>query len=260
MRFAANLGFLFTEHAFLDRFAAAAGAGFRAVEFANPYAEAKAELAARLRDNGLECILFNLPMVSPDKDPRSMFGMACRPERVADFRASVDIALEYAAALGTRRVNCIAGVMTEGDDAARCEATLVENLRYAAGRLQAEGVELVIEPLNTHDRPGFFVATTPQAAAIIAKVGHPNLGLQCDLYHTAMMGDDPSSILSSHRGIVRHIQVADAPGRGEPGTGNIDFARHFATIEAIGYGGWVSAEYRPSGPTRDTLGWFTQVS
>jgi len=250
-RFAANLGYLFPEHDFLDRFAAAREAGFRAVEFAAPYPHAPREIAARLRDNGLECILFNLPM-----GPPGAFGIGCRPERVAEFDEGVERALEYAAALGTRRINCISGTATDSDDRVLCERTLVANLRHAAERLALAGIELVIEPINSHDVPGFFVPTVARAAQVIEEVGAPNFGLQCDLYHTAMMGDDPSSILSAHRGIIRHIQFADVPGRHEPGTGTLDFAQLFAKIDRLGYEGWVSAEYRPSKATRETLHWF----
>lgn len=250
-RFAANLGFLFPEHEFLDRFAAARQAGFAAVEFAAPYPHPAREIAARLRDNGLECILFNLPM-----GPPGAFGIGCRPERVAEFNEGVERALEYAAELGTKRINCISGTLGEDDDASLCERTLLANLRHAAERLAAAGIELVIEPINNHDVPGFFLPTASQAVKIIAAAGSANLGLQCDLYHTAMMGDDPSAILAEHRGIIRHIQFADVPGRHEPGTGKLDFAQLFATIDRLGYDGWVSAEYRPSKATRETLHWF----
>jgi len=250
-RFAANLGYLFPEHDFLDRFAAAREAGFRAVEFAAPYPHPPREIAGRLRDNGLECILFNFPM-----GPPGAFGIGCRPERVAEFRDGVERALEYAAELGTRRINCISGTTTGGDDRELCERTLAANLRHAAARLADAGIELVIEPINSRDVPGFFVPTAARAAQLIEAVGAPNFGLQCDIYHTAMMGDDPSSILSAHRGILRHIQFADVPGRHEPGTGTLDFAQLFAMIDALGYAGWVSAEYRPTKATRDTLRWF----
>ena len=250
-RFAANLGYLFPEHEFLDRFAAARAAAFDAVEFAAPYPHPPREIAMRLRDNGLACILFNLPM-----GPPGAFGIGCRPERVAEFNEGVERALEYAAELGTRRINCISGTTTESDDRELCERTLVANLRHAAGRLSGAGIELVLEPINSRDVPGFFVPTAARAAKLIEAVGAPNFGLQCDLYHTAMMGDDPSSILSAHRGIIRHIQFADVPGRHEPGTGTLDFAQLFGTIDRLGYEGWVSAEYRPSKPTGETLHWF----
>ena len=256
-RFAANLGWLFTEHAFLDRFGAAAAAGFRAVEFASPYEHSPAQLARRLDEHGLECILFNLPM--GDK-ARGDFGIACRPEREAEFHEGVERALEYARALRVPRMNCIAGTLRAGDDRAACERLLVANLRHAARRLAEADVELVVEPLNAHDVPGFIVPTARAAAEVIAEVGDANIALQCDLYHTAMMGDDPSAILASLRGIIRHIQFADVPGRGEPGTGKLPLARFFEEIDALGYDGWVAAEYKPSRRKQDTLRWLTDKS
>ncbi len=253
-RFAANLGFLFTEHPFLERFAAARAAGFDAVEFAVPYLHPAREIAARLADQGLECELFNLPLGDHAGGPAA--GIGCRPEGVAQFREGVALALEYANALGTRRMNCIAGVVGEGDDAQACRRTLVENLRYAAAQLANGGCELVIEPINSHDVPGFFVATAAHGANLVREVSAANFGLQCDLYHTRMMGDDPAETLARHVGIIRHIQFADAPGRNEPGTGAMDFAQLFETIDRLGYPGWVAAEYRPSKPTRETLHWF----
>lgn len=253
-RFAANLGFLFTEHEFLDRFAAAREAGFEAVEFASPYLHPASEIAARLADNGLECELFNLPLGVPGGGPAA--GIACRPGREAHFREGVARALEYAHALGTRRMNCIAGVVGEGDDAEACQRTLLGNLRHAAADLAGHGCELVIEPINTHDVPGFFVATAAHGASLVREVGAANFGLQCDLYHTRMMGDDPAETLARLAGVIRHIQFADAPGRHEPGTGTMDFAQLFETIDQLGYSGWVAAEYRPSKPTRETLHWF----
>jgi hydroxypyruvate isomerase len=256
-RFAANLGWLFTEHAFLDRFAAARAAGFTAVEFASPYEHAKEDIAARLAAHGQQCILFNLPM--GDKS-RGDFGIACRPERREEFRQGIERALEYAAALSVPRINCIAGTVKPDDDARECRQTLIENLRHAARRLSAHGVELVVEPLNAHDVPGFIMPTANQAAGIIREVADPNLGLQCDLYHTAMMGDDPSAILSSLQGIIRHIQFADAPGRGEPGTGKVPLKQLFEAIDAMGYEGWVAAEYKPLRRTEETLFWLTDKS
>ena len=253
-RFAANLGFLFTEHPFLDRFAAAREAGFDAVEFAAPYVHPAREIASRLADNGLECELFNLPVGEPGGGPTA--GIGCRPESVAKFRENVSLALEYAQALGTRRMNCITGVARPGEDPEALQHTLVENLRFAAAELGRAGCELVIEPINTHDAPGFFVATAAHGARIVAEVGAANLGLQCDLYHTRMMGDDPRATLTAFSGVIRHVQFADVPGRGEPGSGTMDFAQLFETIDALGYTGWVAAEYRPTKPTGETLHWF----
>lgn len=250
MRFAANLGWLFQEHPFLDRFAAARQTGFRGVEFAQPYEYPAAEVAARLRDHELECVLINLPMGDKSKGD---FGIACRPGREAEFREGVARGIEYAHRIGVKKLNCISGTAKAGEDRDAMRATLVSNLRLAAREFKAAGLDLVLEPINTHDIAGFFVSRSPEAVAIIDEVGAGNLGLQCDLYHTAMMGDDPAAILRECWPSIRHIQFADAPGRGEPGTGNIDFAPLFALIEDLGYRGWVSAEYRPSKPTPETV-------
>lgn len=258
LRFAANLGFLFPEHPFLDRFAAARDAGFAAVEFAAPYAHQPGEIAARLRDHGLECVLFNLPYGADARSP--LESVACDPAATAQFRSGVERALEYARALGNRRINCIAGAPPAGVEPRRCEAALVENLRYAAAELAREGITLLLEPINTRDMPGFLVATAASAAALIARAGVPNLALQCDLYHAAMMGEDPSSTLAAHRGIIRHIQFADVPGRGEPGSGTLDFRQHFETVARIAYEGWVAAEYRPTRATHETLHWLAEYS
>jgi hydroxypyruvate isomerase len=252
-RFAANLGFLFPEHDFLDRFAAANAAGFRAVEFAVPYPYEPAQLAQKLRENDLECILLNLPMGDKAKGD---FGIANRPQRREEFRDGVALAIRYARALGCPRMNCISGTIHPGEDRAQLRATLVDNLRFAAREFKAAGLDLVIEPLNTHDVPTAFVSRSHEAVAIIRDVGADNLGLQCDLYHTAMMGDDPVEILHALRGDIRHIQFADAPGRGEPGSGKLDMSTLFAAVDAIGYDGWLSAEYNPTRATRETLSWF----
>lgn len=254
-RFAANLGFLYPEHAFLDRFAAARGDGFRAVEFAAPYPYEPAQLAEKLRANALECILMNLPM--GDKS-RGDFGIACRPERRDEFRAGIARGIEYAKALGCPKMNCIAGTVKEGEDREELRAVLVSNLRLAAREFKKAGLDVVVEPLNTHDVPGFLVAHCADAVEIIGEVGEDNVGLQCDLYHTAMMGDDPLATLRALRGSIRHIQFADVPGRGEPGTGTLDVAPLFAEIDRMGYSGWVSAEYRPTRATSKTLAWMKQ--
>jgi hydroxypyruvate isomerase len=255
-RFAANLQWLFTEHAFLDRIGAAAQAGFRAVEFPSPYEHPAEVIRERLDRHGVQCILFNTPSGN-----RALgdFGLGCRPEREEEFRAGVGRALQYARVLGVRQVNVISGCVREGDDRATLRRTLVGNLRYAAREARAAGLDLLVEPINDKDIRGFFLATSPEAASLIEEVAEPNLFLQCDLYHTAMMGDDPHAILARLRPIIRHIQFADAPGRGEPGTGVLDLASLFSRIDASGYAGWVSAEYRPSTKTEDTLGWLARA-
>jgi len=254
-RFAANIGFLFPELQFLDRFAAAREAGFRAVEFAVPYPYEPQLLSEKLRENGLECILLNLPMGDKAKGD---FGIANRPERREEFREGVPLAIRYAHALGVPKMNCISGTIRPGEDHAKLRAILIDNLRFAAREFKAAKLDLVIEPLNTHDVPTAFLTRSPEAVELIAKVGAENLGLQCDLYHTAMMGDDPAAILQSLRGSIRHIQFADAPGRGEPGSGKLDMPKLFAAVDAIGYEGWLSAEYNPTRPTPETLSWFVR--
>jgi hydroxypyruvate isomerase len=202
-------------------------------------------------------VLFNLP--SGDRN-RGDFGLACRPERENEFRAGVGHAIGYARTLGVRQVNCICGRIGPGEDREALERTLVANLRYAARELRAAGLDLLVEPINTHDVPGYLVPTSPEAARLIEEVAEPNLFLQFDLYHTAMMGDDGAAILATLKPLIRHIQFADAPGRGEPGTGAVDLASLFARIDDSGYAGWVSAEYRPSARTEDSLGWLPRAA
>lgn len=252
-RFAANLGWLFPEHPFLDRFGAAARAGFRAVEFAVPYEHPAAAIAERLREHSLECILFNVPSGNKAKGD---FGLACRPERVHEFREGVATAVEYARVLKTPRVNVIAGLVKPGDDPRELHATFVSNLRYAARELAAAGVQMLMEPINDVDNPGYFFPRNPPARALIEEVGAPNFSLQCDLYHVAMMGDDPAAVFADLRPLIGHVQFADVPGRGEPGSGKVPLQALFAQIDRSGYAGWTAAEYRPSRRTEDTLGWM----
>ena len=252
-RFAANLGWLFPEHPFLERFGAAKRAGFGAVEFAVPYEHPAEEIAARLREHQLECILFNVP--SGDKS-KGDFGLACRPERVLEFRDGVGVAIEYARVLGTPRLNVIAGLARPGEDPGELHATFVANLSFAAREAGRAGLQLQMEPINSVDFPGYFFPRCGPAPALIAEVGAQNFGLQCDLYHVAMMGDDPAATLEELRPVIRHVQFADVPGRGEPGTGRLPLAALFSQLDRDGYPGWTAAEYRPSRRTEDTLAWM----
>jgi len=252
-RFAANLGFLFPERPFVERFGAAASAGFTAVEFAQPYPYEARELAELLEANGLEMVLFNLPM---GDTAIGDFGLGCLPGREAEFRDGVARAIAYAGVLGNERVNCIAGKAPPGADPALLRATLLANLKYAAREFSRAGLTLLLEPLNTVDAPGFFVPRQAEGAALVAETGADNAGLQYDIYHAAMMGDDPVEGLARFAPVIRHVQFADAPGRHEPGTGTIDIAGCFARLDALGYEGWTSAEYRPSKATPETLGWL----
>ena len=252
-RFAANLTMLFNELPFLDRFAAARAAGFRGVEFLFPYAHRPPDLAERLQEHGLTQVLHNLPAGNWEKGER---GIACHPERVAEFREGVELAVEYAKALGCRQLNCLAGITPPGADPRRVRHTLVENLRHAAGRLEGEGIRLLVEPVNTRDIPMFYLSRTRQALDLMDEVGSPNLFLQYDIYHMQVMEGDIVRTLEAHRDRIGHIQIADNPGRNEPGTGELNFRNLFAHIERIGYVGWVGCEYRPRFETEAGLSWF----
>ena len=252
-QFAANLHWLFTERPFLERFAAARAAGFDAVEFPSPYAHTPQAVAAALREAGLRCILFNLP--SGDQ-ARGDFGIACRPGREAEFREGVARAIEYAHALGCKRINVVTGKRLEGEAPEKLREILLANVAHAAGELQKAGIDMVIEPINDKDIPGFFLTRQDEGARVVEAVGLDRIGLQCDLYHTAMMGDDPAATFRRLQPVIRHVQFADVPGRGEPGAGTLDWPRLFALLDELRYEGWTSAEYKPTRRTEDTLHWL----
>lgn len=253
LRFAANIAWLFTELPFLERFAAARAAGFDAVEFRSPYEHTPQEIAAALRDSKQHAILFNLPL--GDRE-RGDFGLACRPGREREFREGVVRAIEYAKVLGVPRVNCIAGLAHAGEEREQLMHTLAANVRFAAQALEKTAVELVMEPVNDIDTPGYIVPRCRDVVEVIERVGSPNFGLQLDLYHAAMMGDGPVRAFEKMQPFTRHIQFADAPGRGEPGTGTSPLEEAFRRIESSDFRGWVSAEYRPTCETTRTLRWF----
>ncbi|MBL8486633.1 MAG: hydroxypyruvate isomerase [Rhodocyclaceae bacterium] len=252
-RFSANLSFLFPELDLPDRFAAARDAGFAAVEFHFPYAFDRGLLADAAAGASLPVVLFNLPAGDWAGGER---GIACHPERMAEFQDGVGAAVEWARLLGCPRVNCLAGIPPPGVSLARARETLVENLRFAAAVLQRAGVELVMEPLNTRDTPGFLVSRTRQGLDIIAEAACPNLRLQYDVYHAQVMEGDLARTLAEHLPRIGHVQIADNPGRGEPGTGEINFPFLFAHLDRIGYAGWVGCEYRPSGGRGSATGWM----
>lgn len=252
-KFAANLSFLWTEVPFLDRFELAAGAGFRAVEYNFPYAFEADDIKARLDTFKLAPVLHNL---SAGDAAKGDFGIACIPGREAEFQASVAQAITYAQKLGTPRCNCLAGKLPVDADPGDCEQTLLANLRYAGTEFAKAGLILTVEPLNSIDTPGFLLDTSSKAVAVLNKVALHNVMLQYDLYHMHLMGDDLATVLNRLLPVIGHIQFADAPGRHEPGTGTIGLAAMFAHIDAIGYDGWISAEYRPAAHTNDSLHWF----
>jgi hydroxypyruvate isomerase len=256
-RFAANLTMLFTELPFLERFAAAHAAGFDSVEYLFPYPYPKEELAGILRTLGLKQVLHNLPAGDWDAGER---GIACHPDRKSEFREGVARAIEYATALGCPQVNCLAGKTPEGVHREHAHATFVDNLRYAAQALKQAGIRLLIEPINTFDIPGFFLARTDQAIAILDEVGSDNLLVQYDIYHAQRMEGELAATLRNHLPRIGHIQVADNPGRNEPGTGEINYAWLFKHIDALGYRGTIGCEYKPRATTTQGLGWRTALA
>lgn len=256
-KFAANLSMLFTELDFLERFEAAAKAGFKGVEYLFPYAYDKQELVQRLQANGLTQVLHNLPAGDWDAGER---GIACHPDRVDEFRQGVGRAIEYAQALGCKQVNCLAGKVPEGTDKDTAHKVFVENLRFAAAELKKAGTRLLIEPINTFDIPGFFLTRTDQALEIIKEVGSDNLQVQYDIYHAQRMEGELANTMRQHLGQIGHIQLADNPGRNEPGTGEINYQWLFRHIDAIGYKGWIGCEYKPAARTEDGLGWIKALA
>jgi len=251
-KFAANLTMLFTELPFMQRFEAAAKAGFEAVEYLFPYPFEKKELAAALRTHGLQQVLHNLPAGDWDKGER---GIACHPDRTGEFREGIAMAIDYATALGCPQLNCLVGKVPAGVSTEAAHKTVVENLRLAAGELEAAGLRLLIEPINTFDIPGFFLTRTDQALALIDEVGSSNLRVQYDIYHAQRMEGELGNTLSKNLARIGHIQLADNPGRGEPGTGEINYPWLFGHIDSIGYDGWIGCEYKPRSGTVDGLGW-----
>ncbi|NLF53473.1 MAG: hydroxypyruvate isomerase [Thauera phenolivorans] len=251
-KFDANLTLLFNEVPFLDRFEAAAAAGFEGVEFLFPYAFDKDEIAERLDRHGLVQVLHNLPAGDWEGGER---GIACHPERVGEFQDGVGRAIEYATVLGCRQLNCLAGIAPAGVDAERLHETFVANLRLAAGELEKAGIRLLVEPINTFDIPGFYLNRTAQAIALIDEVGSDNLFLQHDVYHMQRMEGELANTIARHLPRIAHMQIADTPGRHEPGTGEINYAWLFPFIDGLGYTGWIGCEYRPLAGTREGLGW-----
>ena len=256
-KFAANLTMLFNEVPFLERFAAAKAAGFEAVEYLFPYAYDKNELAGLLKTHGLKQVLHNLPAGNWDGGER---GIACHPDRVEEFRQGVDQAIAYAKALGCTQVNCLAGKLPTGVSREQAQTTFVANLKYAADKLKAAGIRLLIEPINSYDIPGFFLNTTAQAAAVLEAVGSDNLWIQYDIYHAQRMEGELAATAQKYLARIAHIQLADNPGRNEPGTGEINYPFLFRHLEAIGYTGWIGCEYKPKTKTVDGLGWIKTLA
>jgi hydroxypyruvate isomerase len=252
-KFCANLTMLFNEVPFLERFDAARQAGFDAVEYLFPYAHPKEQLRDKLREQGLAQVLHNMPAGHWDQGER---GLACLPDRAGEFQAGVEATIEYATALGCPQVNCLAGITPAGVARERVEQTFIDNLKFAAPRLQAAGIKLLIEAINTRDIPGFFLNTTKQAVDIIQAVGSDNVFVQYDIYHMQVMEGDLAPTIGAHLSRIAHMQLADTPGRHEPGTGEINYPFLFDFIDRLGYSGWIGCEYKPKGTTIEGLGWM----
>ena len=252
-KFAANLSMLFTELDFLARFAAAARCGFAGVEFLFPYAYPKEQLAEALRKHGLTQVLHNLPAGDWERGER---GIACHPDRVGEFHEGVERAIEYARSLGCQQINCLAGIAPASVRHDRTRDAFIANLKYAAPRLAEHGIKLLIEPINTRDMPGFFLSTSAQALDIMQEANESNLYLQYDVYHMQMMEGNLADTIGKNLGRIAHVQVADVPGRHEPGTGEINYKFLFQYLDDIGYQGWVGCEYKPLARTEDGLGWL----
>jgi hydroxypyruvate isomerase len=256
-RFAANLTMLFAEMPFLDRFAAAKAAGFSGVEYLFPYDYDKADLRERLDEHGLVQVLHNLPAGNWAAGER---GIAILPDRVDEFRDGVARAISYAKALDCRQLNCLVGVAPRDADPFEMNEVLVENLRFAADALARERIKLLVEPINTLDIPGFFLSKTEQAVQLIADVRSSNLFIQYDIYHMQVMEGDIARSLQKHLPRIAHVQLADNPGRNEPGTGEINYPFLFRHLDTLGYRGWVGCEYKPKTTTVDGLGWHAALT
>ncbi len=253
-KFCANLTMLYNEVDFLDRFEAAANDGFKGVEFLFPYAHDKGELADRLQRHRLVQVLHNLPAGDWNAGER---GIAVLPDRVGEFQDGVGKAIEYAAALGCKQVNCLAGITPKGIDAEVVRETLVSNVKFAADKLADSGIRLLVEAINTRDIPGFYLCRTQQTMNLIEASRSDNVAMQYDIYHMQIMEGDLARTIQANLRRIEHLQLADNPGRNEPGTGEINYPFLFDFIDRIGYQGWIGCEYKPLEGTREGLGWLT---
>lgn len=251
----ANLSMLFNEVDFLDRFDAAAKAGFKGVEYLFPYDFDMHEIKQKLQSNNLTQVLFNLPAGDWDSGER---GIACHPERIEEFRQGVDLAIEYAKVLECSQCNILAGIVPDGVNQIDAQKTFIENLNYAAPRLEKAGIRCLIEAINTRDIPGFFLNNTKQTLEIIKQVDSTNLFYQYDIYHMQIMEGDITPTIEANLKNIAHIQLADNPGRNEPGTGEINYHFIFKFLDSIKYTGWIGCEYKPKNTTQAGLYWLQQ--
>ena len=255
-KFAANLSMMFNEVPFPERFAAAAKAGFKAVEFLFPYDYTPAQVAGWLKENNLKNALFNMP---PGNWAAGDRGMASIPGREQEFCDGVAKAIEYALALGTPTVHAMAGMLPAGADRATHRSTYVDNIWYAAKELAKHSLTLVIEPINTRDMPGYFLNYQDEAHAIRKEIGEPNLKVQMDFYHVQIMEGDLTMTFKNNFEGIGHVQIASVPTRNEPDQGEINYRHIFKLLDDMGYDGYVGCEYRPRGRTEDGLGWLKEM-
>jgi hydroxypyruvate isomerase len=255
-KFSANLTMMFTEVPFLERFAAAANAGFSAVEFLSPYDHAADAIAETAKNAGIAVTLFNLPPGDWGKGERGLTGI---PGREHEFREGVDLALHYASRLGNKQLHAMAGVLPMGSDLAVCRSTLVANLKYAAERAAAQDVTVLLEAINTRDMPGFLVSTQAECYGLCQEVGAKNLKMQLDCYHMQVMEGDLATKLKKYMRDCGHVQIAGCPGRNEPSTGEVRYEYLLPLLDELGYMGWVGCEYRPAGETVAGLGWYSNM-
>jgi len=252
-KFAANLTMLYNEVDFLERFKAASEAGFKGVEFLFPYAYPKEQLREQLDQHGLSQILHNFPAGDWAKGER---GIAIFPERIGEFQDGVGQAIEYAKALGCKQLNCLAGIAPAGSDPDILRETFVANLRFASQQLEAQGIKLLVEAINTFDIPGFYLSRTQQTLDLIETCGCDNLYYQYDIYHMQRMEGELAATIKNNLPRIAHMQLADNPGRNEPGSGEINYPYLFDFIDALGYEGWIGCEYKPAATTSAGLSWL----
>jgi 2-dehydrotetronate isomerase len=256
-KFAANLSMMFNEVPFLDRFQAAAAAGFKAVEFLFPYEFSPEEVGSKAKAAGTEIILFNMPAGNWAAGERGITGL---PGREEEFRAGVEKAVLYAERLGTTRIHAMAGIAPAGADLSACRTTLIANLEYAAEKLAAKNITLLLEAINTRDMPSFIVSTQKDSHAICEAVGASNLKMQMDLYHMQVMEGDLATSLKRYASMCGHIQIAGCPERNEPDTGEVRYEYLFRLLDQMGYQGWLGCEYRPAGKTSEGLAWLSAAT
>ena len=252
MKIAANLTMMFNEHEFMDRFVAAAKCGFKGVEYLFPYDYSADAIGEQLEKNGLQQVLFDFPAGDWANGDR---GIAVQPDRIGEFQDGVGLAIEYADVLGCERLTCLAGIPDSGTDPAVSEQTMIDNLRFAADAAAGIGAIVLVEPLNTRDVPGTFVSLSSHGASLVRDTVRENVRLQFDVYHTQIMEGDLAPKFEQLLSLIGHVQIADNPGRHEPGTGEINYPFVLSHIENSGYAGWIGAEYMPAGDTVSGLEW-----